>query len=124
MMRLTIAILVAFFCSQALAQETALAAKVRAALTDVTNGICSPQRLSPYARAGCESAPPMMTQQLKQIGPIERIQDYGVQPWPNGQKPTVFRITFQNGVMTWFAEEAPDGKIGMLWTDGATAPKQ
>jgi hypothetical protein len=116
------ALLVTCFCFPAAAQDTALSGKVRLALADMANGTCSEERLAPALRAACDSHH-QAAKHLRQLGEIESIHDYGVQQAPNGQKPTVFRVVFERGTMTWYAEEGADGKLSMLWSDGQSHPR-
>lgn len=96
--------------------------KVKTALSDVAQGKCSQDLLAPMLRAACDSQPQTKTH-LGGLGAIESLESYGVQAFPNGSKPTVFRVTFEKGIMTWAAEEAPDGKLAILWSDMMTAPR-
>lgn len=122
MKTLLAAVLSVALLSPALAQSSGLSDKVRSALTSIANGSCPESLLTPSLRASCDGQP-QTSAHLRSLGAIETVQSYGVQEMPNGGKPTVFRVIFLKGTMTWYAEESRDGKLSVLWSDGQTQPR-
>lgn len=87
------------------------------ALTAVADGDCPDSLMSPMTADACEQQVDAMRSRLKSLGSIRNVKFRGMQSLPGGQAEA-YRVSFENGSMSWFINAGPDGKILVFWTSG------
>lgn len=87
------------------------------ALTASASGICPEDIMSAMLQDACEQQMPKLATALKQRGKIRGATFRGMQQ-SNAGPAEVYRVQFDQGMMTWMINTGPDGKIVVLWSSG------
>ena len=92
--------------------------KVMEALTGIGNGSCLERLMGAIVLDQCEQQLTRMREAMRRLGPIRELRYRGTDTMPTGIEVEVYRITFENGQMTWMAATGPNGKLSVLWSPG------
>jgi len=100
--------------AQAIGQHAQL---LKTALTASAKGECPGNIMSALLKSACEQQQPGMGQSLAQRGSITGTEYVGLQQTQMGPAE-VYKVKFQQGILTWMINTGPDGKIVVLWSPG------
>jgi hypothetical protein len=86
-------------------------------LTANAHGDCPGNLMSPLLKDACEDQMSKMRPRFDALGAIKGAEYRGIQQTPNGPAEA-YRVTFENGHMSWIISTGADGKIVILWSPG------
>jgi len=98
--------------------EGKLKTKVTDALKSIAKGTCPSDLMNALLLDACEQHLERMKARLRELGAIKEAKFRGNEPLPNGGEAEVYRITFENGEMTWMAAAGSNGKLSVFWSPG------
>ena len=86
-------------------------------LTANARGECPGDLMSVLLQDACERQMPNMKPQFDRLGKLQSARYRGIQQ-SQGGPAEVYRVSFENGEMTWMINTGPDGKILVLFSPG------